>query len=223
MAITAQTQIKQIATDLNDITSIRWTIPELCQFYNDGQRDIVVNQPNARNIRTTLALVAGYKQALQAGGEMLVDVLSNSGAPNRAITKTNRKLLDAQLPNWRSQTGVVEILHFMYDPRDPKNFDVYPPAALGASVEYEYVGLPVDIAIPGAGTTYADVTGNFGLSDLFSNALVNYIKYRCYTKNTEFAADPGRAQAFYQAYANDLGVELKGLITMAQSQSSRNI
>jgi hypothetical protein len=220
MAITAQSIIKEVADDLNDLTSIRWKIPLLCAAFNDGQRDIVTHRPDAKNTPTTIAMAAGFKQALPEGGEKLIDVLCNTTS-KRAITSVDRKLLDAQVPGWRAQTGVVDIIHFLYDPREPKAFEVYPPAAAGASVEAEVSMLPT--AIPITGTTYADVTGNFALGDLFKNALVNYIKYRCYSRNTEYAANPSRAMAYMQAYANDLGIELKGLLATKSAQKSKEI
>jgi len=210
MAITAQSILAQVARDLNDETSIRWTTGDLVAYFNDGQRDILTHRPDARNIAADLALVAGSKQALPTGGEKLIDVLHNAAGSKRAVTKVDRKLLDSQVRGWRGLTGAAEILHFMYDEREPKAFEVYPPAAVGASVAIEYAAVPSDIATPAPGTTTAAITGNLSLSDLFANAIRNYVFFRAYSKNTEYTANPNLAVAFYGAYANDLGIEAKG-------------
>lgn len=68
MAITAKSILSQVARDLNDETSIRWTTGDLVAYFNDGQRDILTHRPDARNVAADLSLVAGAKQALPAGG-----------------------------------------------------------------------------------------------------------------------------------------------------------
>ena len=102
----------------------------------------------------------------------------------------------------------------MYDPVEPKSFDVYPPAAVGASLEIEYAARPTDIPVQAAGATHTAVTGNMSIGDLFANALQDYILYRCHSEATA-QAQPARAQAHYAAYANALGVELKATVALA--------
>jgi hypothetical protein len=210
MALTAQSIIQRVAGTLNDLTSVRWTIPELCRYFNDGQRDILMQRPDARNLRITHPLVAGSKQTLPADGEKLIDINANAAGNRRAITLVDRRILDAQVPTWRNLAGSAEILHYTYDGREPKTFEVYPPALSTASVDMEYAAQTVDIAIPADGSTFTAVTGNLSLSDLFGNAMGNYLLYRAYTKNTEYTANPQLAAAFYGAYVNDLGIEAKG-------------
>ena len=216
MPIPAQSILQVVARDIGDEACIRWTTGDLVAYFNDGQRDIVTHRPDARNVAANLSLVAGAKQTLPTGGEKLIDVLHNNTANSkRAITKTDRKLLDAQVRGWRGLTGSAEIQHFMYDEREPKAFEVYPPAAVGAIVAIEYVAMPTDIVTPAPGSTTAAITGNMSLPDLFANALRNYVFFRCYSKNTEFSASPNLAVAFYQAYANDIGIEAKGTASVS--------
>jgi hypothetical protein len=209
MAITAQSIIQRIVKTLNDETSVRWTIPELARYFNDGQRDIATLRPDSMSTRIQHPLVAGYKQSLPANGTKLIDINANATGSKGAVTIVASAILDAQMRNWRNIPGTQEILHYTYDPREPKSFEVYPPALATAVLDIEYSALPTDIAEPADGSIFTAVTGNFALSDLFANAQQNYILYRCYSKDTEYTANPARAQAFYQAYANDLGVEIK--------------
>jgi len=215
MSITVKSIIQRIVKTLNDETSVRWTIPELVRYLNDGQRDIVEHRPDALNIRVSMPLVAGPKQKLPADGTKLIAVNNNTNGTKGGVTLISREILNAQTRGWRSLAGSSEIYHYMYDPREPTFFEVYPPATTGASLDIEYSSIPSEIAEPAEGTIWSDVVGTFAMSELFSNAIQNYILYRCYVKDTEYTANPQRAAAFYGAYANDLGVELKGTVEVA--------
>ncbi len=209
MALTAKSILEQVARDLNDTTSIRWTTQDLARYFNDGQRYIITKRPDASHLTVAHALVAGADQTLPAGGEKLIDVSHNTTGNKRAISRVSSALLDAQLAGWRGLTGKVEILHFMYDEREPRSFDVYPPALVGANVSLKYAAQTVDIPVPALGTTTDDITGNLSLSDLFANALRNYVMFRCYSKQTELA-NPGLAAGFKQLCDADLGDEVAG-------------
>jgi hypothetical protein len=219
MTVSAQSIFERVVRTLNDDTSVRWNIPELCRYFNDGQRDICVRRPDAMNTRTTHTLVAGYKQSLPANGTKLIDI--NANGLKNAVTLVPAALLDSQMRGWRNIPGTNDVLHYTYDARDPKTFEVYPPALATATVDMEYAALPTDIAIPALGTVFTDVTGNLSVGALFSNALQNYILYRCYIKDTEFAANPARAQTFKDYYADDLGVEIRATIAVGPSDKKQ--
>jgi hypothetical protein len=208
MAVTAQSIIRRVVETLQDTTSIRWPTNELVRYLNDAQREVGTYRPDALITTATHSLVAGSKQALPANGLKLLDIVRNAGAnSSRAVRMTNRQILDAQVPNWHSLAGTAEVLHFIYDPRDPTVFYVYPPAAVGAAVYMIYAGYPANVAEPADGTTFTAVTGNIGVPDIFANALADYILYRAYTKDTEYAGNAARATAHYQAFVNALTVE----------------
>lgn len=208
MPITAQSIIRRVVETLQDTTSIRWPVNELVRYLNDGQREVGTYRPDALITNATHNLVAGSKQALPANGMKLLDIVRNSTqTSSRAVRMTNRQILDAQVPGWHNLAGAAEILHFIYDPRDPTVFYVYPPAATGAAVYMIYAGYPTNITEPADGSTYAAVTGNIGVPDIFANALTDYVLYRAYTKDTEYSGNAARATAHYQAFTNALTVE----------------
>jgi hypothetical protein len=221
MPIPAQSIIQRVVGTLNDVTSVRWTIPELIRYFNDGQRDIASLRPDAMNTRTMHTLVAGYKQSIPANGTKLIDINANGTGTKGAVTLVASAILDAQMRNWRNIPGTTEILHYTYDPREPKTFEVYPPALPTAVLDLEYSALPADIAEPAIGTTFADVTGNFAFGDLFANAQQNYILCRCYSKDTEYTANPQRALSFRQDYASDLGVEIKATVGIGPTEKKQ--
>lgn len=211
MAITAQSIVRRAVETLQDTNNVRWSIGELVRYLNDGQREIATTRPDATATTISHALVAGTKQAIPTTGSKLISVVRNTGGSKRSIRMTNRVILDAQVPDWHDATGVTEIIHYMYDVREPKVFYVYPPAASsGASVELVHSAYPADITEPGAGTSYTDVAGNISVADQYANALNDYILFRAYTKDAEYAANAARAQAHYGAFSGALGVEFSG-------------
>ena len=216
MTIPAQSLIRRVVETLQDNTSIRWPVSELVRYLNDAQREIILYRPDAAVTNAPVTLVAGSRQSLPSGGTKLVEVVRNSTGTKRAVRLVNREILDAQLPGWHAQPGAAEVLHYMYDPREPRVFWVYPPAAAsGASVDVTYASMAADIAEPADGALYTAVTGDLGVPDIYANAVQDYVLYRAYTKDSEYAGNAARAQAHYAAFANALGVEIKATVAVA--------
>ena len=212
MTITAQSIAKNCVTIAQDPTSVRWPIDEVCEYFNWAQREVVQHRPDASQVRENVTVSAGAKQTLPAGAIKLLDIHANaSGGAMRLIS---REVLDAQMRGWRS-TSAAAPYHFMYDPRTPLVFEIYPPASGSTTVDASYSKLPTDISIATAGGTYTNVTGNLGLPDIFAGPVTDFILYRMYSKDAEYAGNMERAVAHYTAAANALGVELKGTIVAA--------
>jgi len=216
MAFTAQNVLQRVVITLLDPNAVRWPTAELVRYLNDGQRDIALVRPDATSTTATMALAAGARQTLPSVGAKLLEVIRNTSGTKRAIRLVDRVILDAQNPNWYNITGVTEIRHYTFDPREPRIFYVYPPAAsTGASAELIYSAYPTDITEPSAGALYSAVTGNISVADIYVNALVNYILYRAYSKDSENTQNAALAASFYQLYQNLLGVELSGTTGVA--------
>ena len=220
MTITAQSIIHRVVLTLQDPTSVRWPVPELARYFNDGQREIILQRPDASSETVTLALVAGTKQTLPTSGAKLLTVMANTSSTKRAVYLIERKWLDMQTPGWHALTGSNEILHFMYDERDPTIFYVYPPALNTASLEISISTFPADITVPADGSQYTAVTGNMALPDIYGNALQDYILYRAYNKDAEYTANAQRVAAHYGAFANALGMEIKATLAASPRASS---
>lgn len=215
MAIAAQSIIQRVIGILQDSTSIRWPVNELVRYLNDGQREVVLNRPDCRPVNATKPLNAGTRQTLPIDGAKLIEVIRNTNGSKRAVRLTNREILDAQIPGWHGLGGNAEILHFIYDPRDPTVFYVYPPASGAASLEIVYASYPTNIIEPTDGALFTAVSGDLSVPDIFGNAIQDYILYRAYTKDSEYAGNAARAQAHYAAFANALGMEIKATIAVA--------
>lgn len=217
--ITAQSVISKAQIILQDTTGIRWPDSELLDWLNDGQREIVLLKPNSYIKNLAVKLVAGTKQGLPADGVQLIDVVRNMGVTGvvagRSIRITMREVLDAQLPDWHLATAAAAVKHYMYSLLDPKNFYVYPPQPTTNQgyVEIIYGAAPVD----------ATLLGTITLDDIYQNVLIDYILYRAYSKDTEYAADQNRASQHQQAYIVSLtGKAQVELGTNPNSQAPAN-
>jgi hypothetical protein len=190
---------------LQDSTKIRYPSEELLKFFNDAQKEIVLHRPDANMVNESFACVNGSKQSLPSTALRLVDVIRNVGG--RAVTMVQKKILDETLPNWHeAAAGANGIEHFIYDPSDPKNFYVYPEAVASThNLEIIYAASPADIAIS---------SGNFGtdtqtitVDDVYGNAVLDYILFRCYQKDSEYAGNSQRSMMHYQSFTNSLGIK----------------
>lgn len=194
--ITAQSVVNKVQVILQDTTGVRWPDSELLDWLNDGQREIVLYKPNAFIKNLAVRMAGGTKQSLPADGVQLIDVVRNMGTngttPGRAVRITMREVLDSQLPDWHSETPNSVVKHYVYSLLDPKNFYVYPPqpAAGQGYIELVYGASPADTTL----------VGTITLDDIYQNVLVDYILYRAYSKDTEYAADQNRAATHQNAY-----------------------
>lgn len=298
MTLNAQATVRRAVEILQDTTSIRWPLNEITRWLNDGQREIVLYRPDAMVTNGALALTSGSKQSIAAmtpAGAKLIEVVRNSAAPKRAIRDVNREVLDNSSPGWHNLAGVTEILHYMFDERDPRTFYVYPPSSGASSIDVVYSALPTDIVEPslganlptasgadlnaaftgvianptgiltvsavtagvvavgqllaggttpagttitglisgtgGAGTYQSSITtavastsmtagsavvlGTLAVPDIFANALLDYMLYRAYSKDSEYAGNAQRAMNHQAAFASTLGVEIKATVAVS--------
>lgn len=186
---------------LNDADGVRWLDAELVKWINDGQRAIVVVRPDASVANSTLNLVAGSKQSIPADGLRLLDVTRNIGADGsggRVVRLVDRDVLDTQNVNWHSDTASVTIKNYVYDNRDPKNFYVYPPATSAAKLEIIYAKNPTDCVT---------LASSLAIADIYADALLNYVLYRAYSKDAEFAQNLTLSGTYLQIFNGMLGIK----------------
>ena len=188
---------------LQDNTNVRFPNEELLKFFNDAQREVVLHRPDAKMVNIAFDLATGSKQTLPSSALRLIDVVRN--VDGRAVTQVERRILDETLPNWHETTaGTNKIQHYIYDPADPKNFYVFPQGASGThSLEIVYSESTPDITI----TDFVGDTTVISIDDVYSNCLLDYVLYRSYQKDSEFAGNAQRAMMHYQSFANALGIK----------------
>lgn len=185
---------------LQDTTSggTRWLDAELLDWINDGQREIVLLKPNAYSTVENLTLVEGTRQALPASGLMLLSVIRNV-SNGRVVRRVDRNILDSENPNWHAASASATVEHYTFDEDAPANFWVYPPQPSSGfgSVELIYSKSPEDLA---------SLASVITLNDIYANVILDYVLYRAYSKDTDYAGNAQRAANHYQAFNNALGV-----------------
>lgn len=185
---------------LQDEDHVRWTTKELIEWINEGVGAIIRMKPAAGARRAVFALDPGSRQNLDSADVQLIDVVCNLGAddvtPGRAVRMVERHLLDSTNPDWHHMTPSIKVRHYTYDDRVPTVFYVYPPAAPGAKVELMRSVLPEDVANDG---------DNVGLSIEYTDTLLNYLVFRCLSKDNEYA-NGGMATGYYQAFTSSMGL-----------------
>jgi hypothetical protein len=210
MALTVQNILDRAGMIIQDQTNVRWPAAELLGWLNDGRREIAILRPDIYAVTTTLTLVAGSRQTLPVCAQRLIDIPRNvSGA---AVTVTQRGLLDQYNPSWHQQTGSATVKHFMFDERIPTQFWVYPPATTAAQLE---------LIVEEAPDTYTSGSVLTTHEEMYDGALVDYICYRAFSKDSEYAGNGDRAAAHYSQFATSL--KNGAVVSVAISPNVQNL
>lgn len=214
--VVAQTILDRAEVIIQDTTNIRWPVSELLGWLSDGQREIVSRRPDAYVQTAAQLLVAGTRQTIPAAGYQFVRATRNMGTagttPGRAVRKVPMDMLDSQTPLWHSATPAATTLHYVYDPREPKAFYVYPPATGTTYLEVTYSAVPADIATVGSTIT---------LDDVYANPLLDYVLYRAYSKDATDIGNAERAVAHFQAFKDAVGEKLQADSATVQPVNTR--
>lgn len=210
MTITAQSIIKAAQVALSDTAGDRFPASDLVQYLNMGQRDIRSARPDVTATTQAFALVAGHKQSIPDGAASLIDITANAGTSKERITSVSMGLMDAQVPNWRSESQSTKIQHFMHDARLPRVFFVYPPATAGVLVDLEASMMPEDVPPPAStGKPFSTVSGDIALPDFCESALLSMVLHYAYLKEGELGGNMDLAQFHMSKASAVLGVEIK--------------
>ena len=205
--LTGANLIDRIQDTLQDTTSVRWPEAELLRYINDAQREIVNFKPEASATHANVTLTTGTEQTLPSGGLRLIKVTRNvsdatvSATGKRAIRIVDVDILDSQEPDWHDPTvtgdaahGTV-IKHYAFDPDDPKKFYVYPGVSGDAYIEIVYSGTPTDLSA---------TSDTINVDDIYGNAIVDFVLYKAYLKDAEFAGNQQRAGTHYQLFTSSI-------------------
>jgi len=202
--------IKRVEDVLQD-SGVRWPRVELQNWLNEAYFNIVLLRPDANAKTGAFTCAAGSRQTLVSvfnNAVRLLDVTRNLAATStkKVVRLVDRSVLDDQRPAWHTETGTVNIQHYMYDPRHPKEFFVYPPATTDAQLEVVYTDTPSLHALsetdlnPSGGNTEV-----IKLDDIYLTPITDWVLYRAYSKDAENQANEARAAAYYQSFSNSIG------------------
>ena len=210
MAIQAQDLATQVRTVLQETTpgGMRWKDAELIDWINNAQREVALLKPEASAKNTNIALVEGTLQSIPTDGVLLLNIVRNMGSANndgsdsaaRSVRITEREILDAENPDWHSDSPTAIVLHYMFDENDPTNFMVYPPQP-SSGVGY------LNIIYSASPTNIIGLTDNITIPDIYANQIVDYVLYRCYQKDADYAGNKERSLSHYQYFRESLGAK----------------
>jgi hypothetical protein len=194
----------------------RWTDAEFVLWVNDACKYVATQRPDAAVVNAELTMIAGFRQSIASmaiPGVRLLDVLFEV-TTGRDVELVDRRTLGAHRPAWRNDaSGVVE--NYLYDNRDPTNFEVWPPAVNGAKVRVLYTRVPVQLANTGE-LASVDLT----INDLYSDALLNYVLFRCYAKDADATHNAELAALYLQACNASLGVKTSADVAASPDMNS---
>ena len=208
-ATMVNTILDKAQTILQDPDGTRWSKAELVGWVNSAYTEIVNARPDATAASQTFKCEAGITQVLtaqfpQALRLLEVDRNVASASTGAMVRLIERGVLTSQVRDWPTATPSDTVEFYMFDPKLPREFMVYPPATADAELEVVFSSVPENhdpANIP------ADET--IKVPDSYANVILDYVLYRAYSKDAEYAANAQRAAAHFEAVQFALGTKAK--------------
>lgn len=219
----AQDIVDEVRGELNDedTTNLRWSDADMLLFVNAGQREIVTLLPEANIIEATQTITqgTGAKQTIPSDGVKFIKCSSARDNTNSQRGPMMRRVeLDAmnslfyewphfdsdiqqpRVPNFTDIHTDVHYELFAHDPREPYEYWLYPapPAAGSTYVNLIYAQLPADL------TALSDT---FLLDDQYQNAMVEYVLYRCLSRDGRYGAGTDARKELLNNFRQVLGLQ----------------
>lgn len=217
-AIAIAARVAEILQDYdttNNIpASVTWTEDQLIEWVNDAQRAAALVRPDCTATTGNITLVDGTKQSLPAGGLRLLSVVRNMGAggttPGRAIIgPVARELKEGFNPDWHADIANAVTKEYLFDDRAPTTFWVSPPGIAGQKIEAVWSKAPTDITILDNEASDPDENDLLTVSDVYAPALIEWMLYRCFARDSETTPNYARAGNHYRNFFNLLGVKFQ--------------
>lgn len=225
MPVMASDIISRAQTVVQDTTGVRWPFAELLQWLNDGQREVALYKPSATAANVAIELKQGTLQDIGPGGLALLRVIRNLKTPvasvrigSRACRIVAREVLDAQHPGWHDPDVFPyekEVKHFCFDDTDPTHFYVFPGNTGNGAVEAVISQSPADVQL--ASGADANLLNSYRLEirvpDIYANTLLDYVLFRAYSKDADYAGNAERSAIHYQMFVAALTAKLQNEAT----------
>lgn len=147
MGAVVKSLVDQVRDTLVDKAGGLYLERDIAEFIYQGELAVAYLRPDELSFETDFRLAARTRQALPAGGIRLREVLHNRGrddqlADGAPIRLVDRGVIDAFV-NWRAMPAGRVVEEYMYDERNPKQFDISPPMTDGDSyIRIYYEGEP---------------------------------------------------------------------------------
>ena len=197
--------IKNINNTINDVNNVKFSLIQKIDALNEALQALVSYRPDAASYTAMMLLVAGTRQTLPIDGVRLLKVIRNKGVSGlsdagRAIRKADMLVQDALLPDWHLTNGQTVIDEYFYDPLQPKEFYVYPPAPVSPQIG-------IDISYVRVLPTITATTDTFPVDDYFAPAIQEWMLYSIWGSDDEQSPNYGAAQGHLQTFFSLLQVK----------------
>lgn len=202
--IDANTILDTVYKTLQDTRRVTWTEAEVLAYLNEALRATAGVKPDMYVVQEYVTLVAGISQTLPSDGVAFMDITHNQ-ATGRVVTQVDKALLEEANRFWPASTQQAEVQHYTADPRYPLQFTVFPPNDGTGSVYLKYGAVPPELT-----TVYQSLS----IPDSYQDPLVNFVLYRCYSKNTK-DQDLTKAAAYRQAWGQALGLKSQAQVAVS--------
>lgn len=230
MTTSAAYLMKNAGIMLQDEQHIRWTLPELARWIDEGIKTICLANPSAATRSTIFSLKFGTRQRLPLtlldngdqplGLKKIVRNIDDPKQPEtggRVITVVSAKILDAQEPNWQNSKVVSfnkTVRHYVYDEKNPLEFYVYPGNNGAGCVEAVVAYCPAAISKPSkdsnAGLNNIETWDTpIGLPDPYSTCVAEYLMYRALLKD-DTTGSTSRANYHFSQFQTMLTAKSNG-------------
>jgi hypothetical protein len=208
MPITASDITTRASTLLLDTAAVRWPVPELLNWLNDGLRELAILKPGATGETKVLELARGTKQVLPDQYSALIRVIRNVTGPNNApvgvggaVTIISREMLDAVNLHWHDPTKTpfrAVVRHVILDPFEQQTFYTFPGNTGAGKIEVFVSAIPAEIT---------QINQAIPIPATYRSALVDFVMYRALSKDLQLAGAAARATAHWTQFTTALGVK----------------
>lgn len=235
MAVLASDIIDRAQTIVQDKTGVRWPYQELLQWLNDGQREVAIHKPSATAQNEVIQLQPGTLQSIGDGGLCLLRVIRNLKTPvglprigGRAVRIVSREVLDAQHPGWHDPEVfpyTKEVKHFCFDEADPTHFYVFPGNDGQGALEVVVSKSPADVVVA-SGTDSNNLSAYrlpITVPDIYSNVLLDYVLFRAYSKDADYAGNAERSAHHREVFTTSLGAKAQGELASGPNVNQRGV
>ncbi|WP_346779496.1 DUF6682 family protein [Burkholderia sp. Ac-20345] len=198
--------VREVAALLNDdeegFEFTHWTESDLVEYANDAAIQITQWRVSEFSKPHTIDLVAGARQTLPADALAFYRVAGTVDRYGRTIGQPSATDVAATriAANWfeslacRRSTGDYVVRSFSFDSDDQTSFYVDPPVPPGKKVQ----AVVVYASVPDR----AEVDGALSVPPIYHNAVIEWMLYRAYGKDTESATDAMRSTEHHTTFNN---------------------
>lgn len=205
--------ITTVQTELLESGSgVYWTQPELIDYCDKGIKTLAGLKPDTVANNATYTFINGTAtQVIPSDGFLFLDLIKNLSPSVSAIRQVERNHLDHADPNWPAASG-TSVLHFTFDPRNPRYFQIYPQSTGTQTAEILYAQTQ---------PTVTALTDSVDIDNVYVPCLVYYTLSMAYSKNTK-RQDITKSSSYMALFGNFIGQKMPMQIQFSPKTPTEN-